>query len=239
MKRVYLICGLGVVGLLAAAAGFWHLWHSRALLDATLSETRADLHQSREALASRTQQAEALVEQLTGARTESEAIRSQLAAAEARAITLSRELSEVRTQFTDQTATLQQREAALDELKKELIQSRLNGAAALNAGLEEHRRTIRQLEQDLLEAQTRAAPAAPEARAMKVLSVGPADAFVVLDYGSTRGAAVNQQLLVRRDSASLATVTISDVRENHSIAQVMAASLRGSLRPGDPVTLLP
>ena len=44
---------------------------------------------------------------------------------------------------------------------------------------------------------------------------------------------------IRRGTKQLATVQISDVRENYSIAQVRPDSLRDSLQKGDLATLTP
>lgn len=71
----------------------------------------------------------------------------------------------------------------------------------------------------------------------RVVTVGPRDAFVILNYGANNGASVNQELLVRRGPDPVARVQISDVRPNHSVAQVMSGTLSGSLRKGDAAIL--
>ena len=69
----------------------------------------------------------------------------------------------------------------------------------------------------------------------------PADgkpAGLVLDFGAQRGAQLGQKLGVNQGTQPIATVLISDVRPNLSIAQVLPDSLRGVLQKGDHATLL-
>jgi hypothetical protein len=71
-----------------------------------------------------------------------------------------------------------------------------------------------------------------------VLSVGPSNAFVVLDYGSDRGAQVGQQLAVSQGTTVVATVLISDVRPHFAIAQVQPDTVRAVLQKGDLAVLI-
>ncbi len=71
------------------------------------------------------------------------------------------------------------------------------------------------------------------------MSVGPENAFVVLNYGANRGAQIDQRFAIRSGPDLLATVRISDVRSQFSIAQVEPDSLRGVLHKGDLALLTP
>ncbi len=71
-----------------------------------------------------------------------------------------------------------------------------------------------------------------------ILTVGPENAFVVLNFGSARGAKLGQKLAVSQGTSDVATVQISDVRAHYSIAQVLTDSLRGVLQKGDSATLI-
>ena len=71
-----------------------------------------------------------------------------------------------------------------------------------------------------------------------VLTVGPSSAFVVLNFGSTRGAQLGQRLTVSQGTETVATVLISDVRSQFSIAQVQPDTLRGVLQKGDTAVLI-
>lgn len=71
----------------------------------------------------------------------------------------------------------------------------------------------------------------------QVIKVGPRNAFVVINFGNSHGAAPNQRLLIKRGSTALATVEISLSREHYSIAQVLPETLSGSIRKGDAASL--
>jgi hypothetical protein len=74
-------------------------------------------------------------------------------------------------------------------------------------------------------------------RPVTVLSVGPANSFVVLDYGTARGAMAGQQLAINDGTDTSAELLISDVHPGFSIAQVHPDSLRGILHKGDSAVL--
>ena len=71
-----------------------------------------------------------------------------------------------------------------------------------------------------------------------ILTVGPESAFVVLNFGSARGAQLGQKLAVSQGSDEVATILISDVRANFSVAQVLPDTLRGVLQKGDLAVLI-
>jgi uncharacterized protein YoxC len=177
--------------------------------------------------------------------------KTRLTAAETRVAQLSRDLNQTRGQLTAQEAEALSLNRELADAKRELVQSRLSAAqGASPEEVAEYRRLITQLEDQVAGLQRAAGargPAADEGTARftaqralnaRVVTVGPRDAFVVLNYGANHGAALQQELLLRRGSENLARVQISDVRENHSVAQVLPASLQGSLRRGDAAMLL-
>lgn len=69
----------------------------------------------------------------------------------------------------------------------------------------------------------------------QVVSVGPAAAFVVLDYGEAHGARPQAIIRLQRGTSELAQVQISDVRPRFSLAQVPPDTLKGQLQTGDLV----
>jgi hypothetical protein len=71
-----------------------------------------------------------------------------------------------------------------------------------------------------------------------VLSVGPGNAFVVLNFGTARGARPGHRLQISQAGRLLATVQISDARSQFSVAQVEPDSLRGVLQKGDEAVLI-
>jgi hypothetical protein len=108
-----------------------------------------------------------------------------------------------------------------------------------------YRQRIAELEDQLTRLLTRALaetlpePAAPGPAPApvphQVVRVGPAAAFVVLDYGETHGARPQAIIRLQRGTSELAQVQISDVRPRFSLAQVLPGTLKGQLQTGDLV----
>lgn len=73
----------------------------------------------------------------------------------------------------------------------------------------------------------------------QVLKVGPQNAFVVINFGATHGAAPNQRIQLQRGSEPLGIAEISLTKEHYSIAQVLPGTLSGSIRKGDAAFLTP
>jgi hypothetical protein len=131
-------------------------------------------------------------------------------------------------------------------LRKDLDETRASNASP--QAVEAYKNTIADLEKQLAAARNgAAAPGAAGAstavftsRAGRatVLTVGPESAFVVLNFGSARGAQLGQKLNVSQGNSVVATVLISDVRTNFSVAQVLPDTLRGVLQKGDSAVLL-
>lgn len=112
---------------------------------------------------------------------------------------------------------------------------------------EANRERIAVLEAQLTDLLTRALaeplppPAAPAPSRTpspyQVVRVGPADAFVVVDFGTSHGASLGDELVLCRGTSVIARVQISDARAKFSIAQVLPAALKGQLQPGDFVLI--
>ncbi|GAB5560863.1 MAG: hypothetical protein SynsKO_25100 [Synoicihabitans sp.] len=150
----------------------------------------------------------------------------------------------------ERTQALADRDAALTDLtaeKSKLADANQRLAASVSA---EEVARYRQLISDLqsriapLErrlTQKREAPGLVAGRGnhAQVIKVGPRNAFVVINFGSSHAAAPNQRMLIKRGTSSLATVEISLVKEHYSIAQVLPETLSGSIRKGDAATIIP
>lgn len=131
-------------------------------------------------------------------------------------------------------------------LRQDLTESRASNASP--EAVAAYKNTIAELERQLASARNGAAAptAAGAATAVfasragraTVLTVGPESAFVVLNFGATRGAQLGQKLAVSQGTAEVATVLISDVRTHFSVAQVLPDTLRGALQKGDLAILL-
>jgi hypothetical protein len=146
-------------------------------------------------------------------------------------------------QLTRELTEREQREAAL---MAELAALQQQAPAARG---EAARVRIDQLEAQLVQLLTRAleepavvealpAPEPPPVR-HQVVRVGPADAFVVLDYGAAHGARPQAVIRLQRGTSELAQVQISDVRPGFSLAQVLPGTLKGQLQTGDLVVFNP
>ncbi len=108
-----------------------------------------------------------------------------------------------------------------------------------------YRQRITELEEQLTRLLTRALaeslpePVTPDATPAppphQVVRVGPAAAFVVLDYGTEHGAQPRAIIRLQRGTSELAQVQISDVRPRFSLAQVLPGTLKGQLQTGDLV----
>ena len=145
----------------------------------------------------------------------------------------------------EQKEQLHSLDANLGETKSSLTSARSNliilqrEIEELEANLAESKATQRDLRGEVSSltealAQARASEASPE-----TIASYQSNAFVVLNYGASHGALPSQRMDIQRGTKQLATVQISDVRENYSIAQVRPDSLRDSLQKGDVATLTP
>lgn len=190
-------------------------------LESQLASARSDL-------AARDVQLDSLDADLGNAKT-------RLTAAEVRNTQLARQLAQAEAQLAERDAFAQ------------TLQSRLHDFERDQAG---YQRTIADLERQLAEAQQGAAASSAEFAAhavfstrrsaatfASVLSIGPQSAFVVLDYGSDRGAAPGQALSIRRGSDTLAQVHLGQIRPHLSVAHVVPDSLRAALQKGDSAVL--
>ena len=112
-----------------------------------------------------------------------------------------------------------------------------------------YERRIAELEEQLTRLLTRALaetleepapPAAiPAAPPHQVVRVGPADTFVVIDYGAVHGARPQALIRLQRGTSELAQVQISDVRPRFSLARVLPGTLKGQLQTGDLLVFTP
>src|SRR5260221_701130 len=87
--------------------------------------------------------------------------------------------------------------------------------------------------------QKQAVPLGAGLSSAAVVRVGAESSFVVLNYGSARGAVIGQKFVIRNGSDILGSALISDVRSQFSVAQVEPDSLHGVLHKGDLAILTP
>lgn len=254
MHRLPLIlCAIALLGSAASAVLYFRIGNTKQVLELRLGEAQArgtrldaELTVARTNTESERTRASALEVEL--ARTQ-----EKVGAAAARAVQLERNLADTRSALTDTRSVLAVYESttrALGEevtaLRRDLDQSRTANASP--EAVQAYKNTIAELERQLASARNGAAlPSAAGAstavftsRAGRatVLNVGPESAFVVLNFGSARGAQLGHRLQVNQGNAIVATVVLSDVRTNFSVAQVQPETLRGVLQKGDSAVLI-
>lgn len=265
MKSLPLVlCAVALLGAIASTGLYVRVLNARKVLETQLVAARERGTALEKQLADAAAQNATLDQRLTALDSDLGAVKSKLTAAEARAIQLNRELTQAKTLVAahDQAARLLGEQ--VESLRRDLAEAR--SAAISPDTVAAYKTTIADLERQLAEAKNGAAapavagastavftthaPAAPPdlpspisdrhapgAPALRILSVGPANAFVVLNYGANHGAQTGQSLDILRGTDPVASVLISDVRPNFSVAQVRPDSLRGALHKGDPAVL--
>jgi septal ring factor EnvC (AmiA/AmiB activator) len=254
MHRLPLIlCAIALLGSTASTVLYFRIGNSKQILERRLADadTRAakldaDLAATNEqngSLKARIGGLDAKVEsleaELTGAR-------SRLTEATERGNQLSRDLADTRSVLGVYESTVRALGDEVTALREDLEESRKSNASP--EAVQAYKSTISELERQLAVARNGAAVTASvgastavfasRAGRATILTVGPGGAFVVLNFGSARGAKLGQKLTVSQGASEVATILISDVRPNHSVAQVIPDTLRGVLQKGDSALLI-
>ncbi|MDA7916664.1 hypothetical protein N9Z12_02270 [Opitutaceae bacterium] len=198
---------------------------------------------------------------LIGAQRENEELQNQVRVLDADLATHKRDLTALRLEAEQMQQSLE----LLEEARASAVEARESalvdlGQATDNLAIlrrqlaesvspvevQQYQQTIADLEARIepLErrlAQKNAAPALVSGRSnhAQVVKVGPRNAFVVINFGSTHGAITNQRFALKRGNTALATAEISLTKEHYSIAQVLPESLSGNIRKGDAATIIP
>lgn len=255
MPRLALfLCLIALLGSAVSAALYFQIGNSKRVLELRLADANtratkldADLARANEA----TGDLKAKVASITG---ELQQARTELATAHSRAAKLELDLTAVRFDLTStqSVVSLYERTAQglaeeITGLKRDLADTR--ASLATPEAVAAYKSAIAELERQLATARNGAAlpatagasTAAFSSRAAgraTILSVGPDNAFVVLNFGAARGAQVGHRLTVNHGTNEVAVVHISDVRPNFSVAQVLPDTLRGVLQKGDLAVLI-
>lgn len=244
---------LAVLGTAVCAQLYFRLSNAKQTLEQRLGDAHVRIEKLDSDLASAQEQTGGLKVQLRAAETAGEKTSASLRQtsallqqAESRVAQAGRDLAQTRTVLEFYELTAREISGELGALRQDLEDTRATHASP--EAVLAYRTTITELERQLAAAGTGAvAPRGPAAstavftnRAGRatVLTVGAGNAFVVLNFGSVRGARLGQKLAVNQGPAEVATVLINDVRPNFSIAHVLPESLRGVLQKGDSALLL-
>lgn len=248
-----ILCVIALIGSGVSATLFFRIGNSKQILEQRLTDaqTRAtkldtDLAAANEqagALKARTGQLDA---ELAAIRSSLDVTRAQLTAADTRARELDRDLGQTKDVLAFYESTARGLSDEVAALKRDLEDSR--AAQVSPDAVAGYKAAISELERQLATAREgAAAPAtvgastavfASRAGRATVLSIGPDNAFVVLNFGTLRGAQLGHRLSVSHGATVVATVQISDVRANFSVAQVVPDTLRGVLQKGDSAVLV-
>lgn len=248
-----LLCVVALLGSTLSAVLYFRIGNSKQVLELRLSDSNVRAAKLDSDLTAANQQNGSLRTKLTVLSSELDDTKSKLAVANNRAGQFDRELTGARSDLSaakDVVAVYELTARALaDEvtaLRQDLSDSRASNASP--EAVAAYKNTISELERQLATARNgAAAPSAAGAstavfasRAGRatVLTVGPESAFVVLNFGSARGAQLGQKLSVNQGTSEVATLLISDVRTNFSVAQVLPDTLRGVLQKGDLAVLM-
>ncbi len=247
------LCAFALLGAAFSGALYLKIGNSKQILAAELfssqdraTRLQAELAVAHEQTGSLKAKVASLDASLAAVRTALAATDEKLSAAELRAVVLDHDLSSAKTLLTfhEQNAKALADEVAA--LRADLDDSRTSNASP--EAVAAYRNTIAELEKQLASARHGATAGVGYGAATAtftnrsgratVLNVGPSNAFVVLNYGSARGAQLGQRLNVSQGTEVVATVHISDVRTQFSIAQVQPDTLRGVLQKGDSAVLI-
>ncbi len=230
-------------GAAVAAALYWRLVETRAHLQTQLVSATARAHDLQRQLGTAHENIDGLNTRLTTLDADLGETKSKLTSSETRNAQLSHELTQTKNLLAARELASTELGRQMQNLRIELADARAQAVSGQE--LDAARATIAQLERQLAEA-NRGAAASATANATAVfssrpralvLSVGPSSSFVILNYGSNRGAAAGQTLTIQRGTEVLAEVLISDARPAFSVAQVRPDSLHGVLQKGDLAVL--
>lgn len=254
------LCAIALIGSALSATLYFQIGNSKQVLELRLADATTRATKLDTDLAVSNQQNGSLKAKLATVSGDLNAVRSKVAALSARATQLDRDLASSKNELSAAKSDLSAAKevvavyeltarALADELtalRQDLSDSRASNASP--EAVAAYKVTIAELERQLAIARNgAAAPAAAGAstavfasRAGRatILTVGPENAFVVLNFGSARGAELGQKLAVSQGIDEVATLLISDVRTNFSVAQVLPDTLRAVLQKGDLAVLI-
>jgi hypothetical protein len=253
LRLPLILCAIALIGSTVSALLYFQIGNSKQVLELRLADATARAEKLDRNLAATNEQNGSLKAKLGAMRGDLDALRIKLNTADTRANRLSHDLALIKEDLTaakDAVGIYELTARALaDEvaaLREDLAASRASNASP--DAVAGYRNTIAELEKQLATARNGAAVTATagastavfasRAGRATVLTVGPESAFVVLNFGEARGAQLGQKLTVSQGTLEVATVLISDVRANFSVAQVLPDTLRGVLQKGDLAVLL-
>ncbi|MCX6938236.1 MAG: hypothetical protein NTU80_10135 [Verrucomicrobia bacterium] len=257
MKALTLVlCILALLGSAASGYFWWQIGDTKKQLQSKLETERAGAEALREDLAKANASRTAVQADLTRSDADLGDAKSRLTAAEARTIQVAREAETLKRSISEKEAAEKKLTSDLDELRRELVQTRLAAQSGSPEEIEKYKQTIATLEARVIQAQSAvtasasasgsgenassANPAQPElsarTAAARVAKVGRKNSFVILELGTADGVAVGHKFTITRKGETIAESVISEVNSGYAIAQVAPSSIKTTLTAGDIAT---
>ena len=247
MHRMPLIlCAIALLGSTLSAVLYFEIGNSKKILELRLADAGTHATKLEAGLATANEQNGSLKARVSALGADLAVANAKAAASESRAGELDRDLAQAKTVLSVYELTARALADEVAALRDDLADSRASNASP--EAVLAYKNTIAELERQLATARNgAAAPGAVGASTAvfttrtgraTVLTVGPESSFVVLNFGSARGAQLGQKLSVSQGPGIVATVQISDVRANFSVAQVLPDTLRAVLQKGDSAVLI-
>lgn len=257
MKSLTLVlCVIAILGAAASTYFYIDIGNKKEVLEAKVATTETRANDLQTKLTEAAAQGEALQKRLATLDSDLGEAKSKSTAAETKGTQLSRDVAQLRNQLTAKEDTERTLNREISDLKGELARAKLSASAATPEEIEGYKTKIATLEARVTEleagrgsivtgaANTTAGSAsgttavqAPSGLTGQVVSIGAQNAFVVLNVGAAKGVQAGQTFTLTRSGTTVATVQVSSVQDNFSIAQVASDSIRGGLSKGDTATI--
>jgi hypothetical protein len=256
MKALTLVlCILALLGSAASGYFWWSIGETKTKLQADLAAEQGRA----ESLQNNLTQTNSTLEQTNARLAEIDAdradARSKLTAAEAKNVQASREVENLKKTLATKEENERQLNTDLDNLRRELVQTRLAAQVGSPEEVERYKQTVATLEARIAELQnspgaggtgalggatSAVAPAKPavseRTAAARVARVGTRNSFVVLELGVADGITVGNEFSITRGGETIAQAVISEVTDTFAIAQIAPSSIKSALRAGDIAT---
>ena len=241
---------LAICGALAAAVFFLLSEERNTAGEAQAEQLETRLQASLSAQRTQSQSLTELQAKLETLETERQQTLSQLTLEQAKAHQFSRELGDFEQSAQRHRLDIEELRKENARLKAELAQEQANSIS--RGEVLDFEAKIKQLEAEILALrETRPGasgpmtadsprleiPKAPRLRG-EVLTIGKQNSFVVINLGYRDGVRLDNAFVIHKDGACVAQITVSEVKENLSIARILPHSLLDAPQVGDAVSSL-
>lgn len=256
MKSLTLaLCVVAILGSAASTFFYFKIGNSNELLKQDVAAAQANATNLQSRLNESTANGEGLQKRLAELDTDLGDAKSKATAAEGRVAQLTRDLAQLKNQLTAKGDAEQSLNREIADLKREIAQAKLAASSASPEEIENYKTTIASLTAKVTDLEANrtkivntavaaaggateaGAPAAAAGTSSQVVSIGAANAFVVLNIGAAQGVQPGQKVNITRSGAAVASAVVSSVQGDYSIAQIVVGSIRGGLLKGDAAAI--